>query len=36
MKNFGITTINVGVGFNQKHVRLHLEWVLDMFNEEGI
>ena len=24
--------INVGVGFNPKHVRLHLEWVLDMFN----
>jgi len=27
--------INVGVGFNPKHVRLHLEWVLEMFNNEN-
>ncbi len=27
--------INVGVGFNPKYVRLHLEWVLDMFKEEN-
>ncbi len=26
--------ISVGVGFNPKHVQLHLEWVLDMFDEK--
>ena len=25
--------INVGVAFNPKHIRLHLEWVLEMFDE---